>query len=115
MSLSSTEAVIGDRTLRRGQQTVVLTARHPSSDNPAAFPGLARKLPHYGSYSYLAFDGDAPTNTLKGQWQVMDSPLNTLIAQADHAVSSGEVVVNLKSRKSLSDTHVLNPAGLGHK
>ena len=39
-------------------------------DNPAAFPGLARKLPHYGSYSYLAFSGDAPTNTLKGQWRV---------------------------------------------
>ena len=34
----------------------------------AAIPGLARKLPHYGKYSYLAFSGPEPTNRLKGQW-----------------------------------------------
>ncbi len=34
----------------------------------AATPGLARKLPHYGKYGYLVFTGDAPTNTVKGQW-----------------------------------------------
>ena len=34
----------------------------------AALPGLARKLPHYGKYGYLAFSGPEPTNRLKGQW-----------------------------------------------
>ena len=34
----------------------------------AAIPGLARKLPHYGKYSYLAFSGPEPTNRLNGQW-----------------------------------------------
>ena len=29
----------------------------------AALPGLARKLPHYGKYSYLAFAGDEPPTT----------------------------------------------------
>ncbi|MGB1071140.1 MAG: M20/M25/M40 family metallo-hydrolase [Planctomycetota bacterium] len=54
----------------------------PVSD---AIPGLGRKLPHYGKYSYLAFRGVEPTNFIKGQWQatgsalsmsVLDSPLS---------------------------------------
>ena len=78
--------------LRRDEHAVVLTARRNGTamvwlgcDNPAAFPGLARKLPHYGSYSYLAFQGDEPTNIGKGQWQVFDSPLNIAVQQTDSA------------------------------
>ena len=44
-------------------------------DNKKATAGLIRKLPHYGKYSYLAFEGDAPTNIAKGQWEVINSPL----------------------------------------
>ena len=63
-------------------------------DNPAAFPGLARKLPHYGSYSYLAFSGNAPTNMLKGQWGVVDSPLYMQVSQSDHAMApAGSIVL----------------------
>jgi hypothetical protein len=36
---------------------------------------MARKLPHYGKYSYLAFEGDEPTNMVKGQWSADGSPL----------------------------------------
>lgn len=46
-----------------------------AADNPAAVPGLARKVPHYGKYGYLVFAGDAPDNLLKGQWPATDSPL----------------------------------------
>ncbi len=56
----------------------VLVAPHPhdeelavgwiGTDVPEAIPGLARKLPHYGKYSYLAFTGSEPTNVAKGQW-----------------------------------------------
>jgi hypothetical protein len=56
----------------------VLVAPHPhdeelavgwiGTDVPEAVPGLARKLPHYGKYSYLAFTGTEPTNVAKGQW-----------------------------------------------
>jgi len=63
----------------------VVIARHPAQleravgwivvDPPAALPGLVRKLPHYGKYSYLAFAGEEPTNVLKGQWPADDSPL----------------------------------------
>ena len=65
--------------------TVVVTARHPGNAERAvgwiavapraAAPGLARKLPHYGKYSYLAFEGDEPVNTIKGEWATLDSPL----------------------------------------
>jgi len=42
---------------------------------PEAIAGLARKLPHYGKYSYLLFTGEAPDNLLKGLWPPGDSPL----------------------------------------
>ena len=76
---------IAGETLARGERSLVAVARHPdnpeqalawvAADNLAALPGLGRKLPHYGKYSYLAFAGDAPENRLKGQWPVPDSPL----------------------------------------
>lgn len=91
-ALSGAAAELDGQLLRRDANAVVLAARRGGAallwlgcDNPAAFPGLARKLPHYGGYSYLAFQGDEPTNTLKGQWQVLDSPLNIAVQQSDHA------------------------------
>ncbi len=63
----------------------VIVRRHPANlekavgfifaDGLAALPGLGRKLPHYGKYSYLGFEGDEPVNVLKGQWTPTDSPL----------------------------------------
>ncbi len=67
--------------------TTVAVVRHPLSAERAigwitvdpallaALPGLGRKLPHYGKYSYLGFEGSEPTNMLKGQWAAADSPL----------------------------------------
>lgn len=46
-----------------------------ASPDAKALPGLARKLPHYGKYSYLTFAGEAPSNRLKGHWAVQDSRL----------------------------------------
>jgi aminopeptidase N len=64
------------------QVSPVLTAwrdRQPlgwlAASDPAALPGLARKLPHYGKYSYLVFTGSAPENLAKGQWPSGDSEL----------------------------------------
>ena len=44
-------------------------------DNSVAIAGLVRKLPHYGKYSYLGFEGDEPVNVAKGEWPVLNSPL----------------------------------------
>lgn len=37
--------------------------------NAESIPGLMRKLPHYGKYGYLVFEGSAPENRYKGTWQ----------------------------------------------
>ena len=103
MSLSATGATVVQQSLSRAEQAVVLTARHGGAsgtvlmwlgcDKPAAFAGLARKLPHYGSYSYLAFSGNAPTIMLKGQWRVVDSPLYRQVTQSDHAKPPAGTIV----------------------
>ncbi len=78
--------VDGQRVAFAGHTTVVVV-RHPASAERAigwitvdpallaALPGLGRKLPHYGKYSYLGFAGTEPTNKVKGQWAATDSPL----------------------------------------
>ena len=63
----------------------MIVRRHPADlaravgwlaiEPTAAFPGMARKLPHYGKYSYLGFAGDEPTNVVKGRRPTADSPL----------------------------------------
>ena len=64
----------------------IQVARHPDAEDltvglircykEAAIPGLARKLPHYGKYSYLLFEGEEPTNVAKGEWATDTSPLS---------------------------------------
>jgi hypothetical protein len=71
------------------KNSFVISVRHPknpgsvlvllSSDNKDAVLGLARKLPHYGKYSYLVFEGTEPTNIAKGEWETVNSPLTTKI------------------------------------
>jgi Peptidase family M1 domain len=56
-----------------------------AADSAAAVPGLGRKLPHYGRYSYLGFTGTEPGNVLKGQWPVVNSPMSTSVVQRDGA------------------------------
>jgi len=46
--------------------------------DPALVPVIGRKVPHYGKYSYLAFDG--PQNVAKGTWRIADSPMITTIS-----------------------------------
>ena len=48
---------------------------------PEQLGALARKLPHYGRYSYLIFTGPRAENVLKGQWPVLDSPLERALGQ----------------------------------
>ena len=50
-----------------------------AADRAAQVPGLARKLPHYHKYSYLAFEGDEPVNVDKGRWPVTRSPMTAFI------------------------------------
>jgi len=64
-----------------------------------AIPGLVRKLPHYGKYSYLAFEGDEPTNIAKGQWSVVNSPLIHVfdpIAQKQSVIEPRAALADIK-------------------
>ncbi|MGD8311885.1 MAG: M20/M25/M40 family metallo-hydrolase [Gammaproteobacteria bacterium] len=70
--------------------------------DPAALPGLGRRLPHYGKYSYLAFAGTAPENVLKGQWPVRHSPLIRPVAQADGSVPAPAQAPVLPDRAPLA-------------
>ena len=80
----------GETHMPRSGTSWAFVARHPASDAlavgwvgsevPAAIPGLARKMPHYGKYSWLGFSGDEPTNVAKGQWPASLSPLVKVLA-----------------------------------
>ena len=93
VNVSETTAQIQARRFERDHHSVVIVGVHPDApsvtvawlgcDNPAAVAGLARKLPHYGKYSYLAFEGDAPNNVAKGQWPVVNSPLRIRMNNED--------------------------------
>ncbi len=77
--------VLGGEQVQVDGHSIVAVCRHPQSiekaigfitlEPAAARPGLSRKLPHYGKYSYLAFEGEEPTNVLKGQLSPGNSPL----------------------------------------
>ena len=62
---------------RRGTTTIGWLHGHST----AAIPGLMRKIPHYGKYSYLAFTGDNPDNILKGLWPLNGSSLNVRLVE----------------------------------
>ncbi len=47
---------------KKGTLTWVVT------DTKESIPGLMRKLPHYGKYGYLVFEGSVPDNRRKGLW-----------------------------------------------
>jgi len=91
-------------------RSLVVAARHPdnpdsaviyvSASSEAAANALARKLPHYGKYSWLVFAGDEATNEATGEWPVGDTPLaRNLTPQARP--------IKLEPRKALAE---LKPA-----
>ena len=72
----------------RGQHCVVMVVREPvrpvarvGCEQTDAFDALARKLPHYGKYSYLSFDRNGLSNRLKGRWHVVGSALDRVLIE----------------------------------
>ena len=104
-TLQPDQVQVEDTILTRSRHAVVMTARNPTNpahaigwiatDNAAALPGLGRKLPHYGKYSYLGFTGDEPTNVAKGQWPVAGSPLNVILPSSADARQNDEPEVRV--------------------
>ena len=59
----------------RGKTDPTIAVGWVGAEPVEAIAGLARKLPHYQKYSYLAFKGPEPSNTTKGMWTPVGSPL----------------------------------------
>jgi aminopeptidase N len=93
------------------KNSFIVSVRHPdnpasvvvllSSDNKDAASGLARKLPHYGKYSYLVFEGTEPTNIAKGEWETVNSPLEAKLFNQDKNKPI-TVFTDLPKRKALA-------------
>ncbi|MFZ5863893.1 MAG: M1 family metallopeptidase [Nitrospirota bacterium] len=93
MTLHDSTARVPGADLARDGHAVVVAAHQPRNpeyglgwigcDRVEALPGLARKLPHYRTYGYLGFEGDEPTNVVKGEWPVLRSPLSVAVKQPD--------------------------------
>ncbi len=93
LALGATDLTALGEKVALAAHTFVLVARHPGDpvkaagwifgETLAALPGLGRKLPHYGKYSYLGFEGTEPANVLKGQWPESDSPLRSDLRPAE--------------------------------
>ena len=107
--LTNESVRFGKASFKNSKSSFVISVRHPqnpssvlvllSVDNKAAVQGLARKLPHYGKYSYLVFEGTEPTNIAKGEWQTVNSPL---MAKA-HADNKTAAFTNFPKRKALAE------------
>ncbi|MCP5104559.1 MAG: M28 family peptidase, partial [bacterium] len=78
LSVGANSIVLAVKNAKNPSQVVVLL----TTDRTAALPGLGRKLPHYGKYSYLAFEGDEPANSLKGLWPAVNSPMSVSLDPA---------------------------------
>jgi hypothetical protein len=77
----------------RNPESVVF---YVAASSEAAANALARKLPHYGKYSWLVFAGDEATNEASGEWPVGDTPL------ARNLTPQGKPI-KLASRKALAE------------
>jgi len=105
--ISADQVRLGKVVLDKKDNSFIIGVRHPKDPNLVAVwvtahdadavAGLARKLPHYGKYSYLAFTGKEPTNVAKGQWPTVNSPLIKVLEKIDLSK------VKLKKRPALAN------------
>jgi hypothetical protein len=90
---------LNGKSLKISNNSFFVAVNHPQNiehavvilviENDNAVPGLLRKLPHYGKYSYLAFEGGEPANIEKGQWSVIGSPLVKALNKNAEGVEPG--------------------------
>ncbi len=93
--------------------TFAAIARHPASadkvvgwiavDPIEAMAGLGRKLPHYGKYSYVGFEGAEPANMLSGEWKQADSPMRVDLRAMAGAADAPAKPLPADPAKALAD------------
>ena len=85
--IEGAEWVLDGKRYSEGNASIVLTLAHPRDPersvswfvaaDASAVASIGRKIPHYGKYSYLVFEGSR--NTAKGIWDVADSPMRLVL------------------------------------
>ncbi len=106
-SISGDSVIFENKPTIKKDHSFVLTVFNPQNsninmafiafDNKNAIKGLITKLPHYGKYSYLGFEGDEPVNVAKGEWPVSGSPLVKIFN------SSAQNTSMIKKREPLAE------------
>jgi len=103
---------LGKNSFPVNNNSFVISVRHPknpnnvlvylSTENKEAITGLSKKLPHYGKYSYLVFEGTEPTNTGKGEWGSVNSPLTAKVITTGEK-NNFDILPDLPKRKALAE------------
>ncbi len=98
VTIDERELEVGGRRFERAATSLVLavgdgdrTLGYIEAASAAAIPLLARKLPHYGKYGYLLFDGDRVENRVKGQWRATASALTVALVADDGTLPPLEI------------------------
>jgi aminopeptidase N len=97
---------IEGKTFAWKDRSFIFTVPHPHdptrsatwiiTDTPESIPGLIRKLPHYGKYGYLVFEGKAPTNMLKGTWPAQRVGLMKIFQPGNYKIPKRPPLVSFK-------------------
>jgi len=82
----------------KNPQNKMFTNGFIGSNNQAMIKALKIKMTHYTKYSYLGFIGDRAENKLKGEFPVIDSPLNYSIKYDNKTIP---ITATIKPRKAL--------------
>ncbi|RTZ72820.1 MAG: M1 family peptidase [Gammaproteobacteria bacterium] len=80
VTLDGQNHALADNSLVLATRTSVPVGLALSTSN-RAIAALARKLPHYGKYGYLLFEGDGAVNLVKGQWPAGARALSVVLVQ----------------------------------
>jgi hypothetical protein len=108
---------IGDKTIKvEGKELALdgisfaftlINAKHPEhsvtwlvAGSEKAVPGLIRKLPHYGPFGYMVFEGDVPTNLARGYWQPSKTGLEIEFLPGEYILPPAKPLVNFKPKFS---------------
>lgn len=88
-SKSLSEELIGKIDSLNSNETIVYTISNPNnkketigyinSNSPEIVGQLTMKFMHYGNFSFIGFKGKYLQNSLKGNFPILDSPLNYVI------------------------------------
>ncbi|MCX7793184.1 MAG: M20/M25/M40 family metallo-hydrolase [Thermodesulfovibrionales bacterium] len=108
---------LSERLLDTEKDSVVIVRNNPlkrdrplmfiGSKNPSTLRALLRKLPHYHKYSYLVFEGEEATNTMKGRWEIEETPMNIILDEKSRSLSiksSDKLLIPFFSQESINKT-----------